>query len=76
MCSGTLKSSPPPSPSSSSPLPSISYVHLLLALTVAHLLQGLQLTQLTLAHEKYMDHATHRVAALEAQLAALRESKK
>jgi len=47
-----------------------------LALTASHLLQGLQLTQLTLAHEKYMDHAAHRVAALEAQLAALRKSKK
>jgi len=39
-------------------------------------LQGLKLTQLTLAHEKYMDHATRRISSLESQLAALRESRK
>jgi len=35
--------------------------------------QGLQLTQLKLSHEKSMQDATERVRALEAEIAALQE---
>lgn len=34
---------------------------------------GLQLTRLSLAHEKYMDQAEQRVAELEAQIKTLQQ---
>jgi len=36
---------------------------------------GLQLTQLKLSHEKYMQEATNRVIALEAEIDALQEER-
>ncbi|KAJ3575164.1 hypothetical protein NP233_g1267 [Leucocoprinus birnbaumii] len=36
---------------------------------------GLELTQLKLAHEKYMDESTRRIEELEAEVASLREKR-